>query len=41
VCGDFAVMLAFHAKLIDWDMGVVGILGKKPTAHGSTTPLTP
>ncbi len=29
VCGDFAVMLAFHAKLIDWDMGVVGILGKK------------
>jgi hypothetical protein len=33
VCGDYAVMLAFHAKLMGWDMGVVAILGKK--ADGS------
>ena len=29
VCGDFAVMLAFHAKLMGWDMGVVRIFAKK------------
>jgi len=33
VCGDYAVMLAFHAKLMGWDMGVVAVLGKK--ADGS------
>jgi len=33
VCGDYAVMLAFHAKLMGWDIGVVAVLGKK--ADGS------
>jgi prefoldin subunit 5 len=33
VCGDYAVMLAFHAKLMGWDMGVVAVLGRK--ADGS------
>jgi len=33
VCGDYAVMLAFHAKLVGWDMGVVAVLGRK--ADGS------
>jgi len=28
VCGDYAVMLALHAKLMGWDMGVITILGK-------------
>jgi hypothetical protein len=27
VCGDYAVMLHMHAKLKQWDMGVVGVLG--------------
>ena len=34
VCGDFAVMLAFHAKMMGWDMGVVGILGR--TSNGTS-----
>jgi len=29
VCGDYAVMLSFHAKLMGWDMGVVAVLGMK------------
>jgi len=33
VCGDYAVMLTLHAKLMGWDMGVVAVLGKK--ADGS------
>ena len=28
VCGDFAVMLAIHAKLRHWDMGIVAVLGQ-------------
>ncbi len=27
ICGDFATMLPFHAKIKDWDMGVVAIFG--------------
>ncbi len=27
VCGDFATMLSFHAKLRGWDMGVVAVFG--------------
>lgn len=27
VCGDFAMMLSFHAKLKGWDMGVVAVFG--------------
>lgn len=30
VCGDYAVMLAFRAKLKGWDMGVVVVLGYYP-----------
>lgn len=30
VCGDYAVMLAFHAKLKGWDMGVVTVVGHYP-----------
>lgn len=37
ICGDFAFMLALHAKLKHWDMGVVAIIGydeqHKPFAH--------
>ncbi|MEM3162529.1 MAG: hypothetical protein QW056_06040 [Candidatus Bathyarchaeia archaeon] len=30
VCGDYAVMLAYHAKLKGWDMGVVVVVGYYP-----------
>ena len=33
ICGDYAVMLALHAKLKGWDMGVVGIIGHKATGE--------
>jgi len=37
ICGDFAFMLALHAKLKHWDMGVVAIFGydekREPFAH--------
>lgn len=29
VCGDYAVMLALHAKLMGWDMGIVAVVGKR------------
>lgn len=31
VCGDFAVMLSQHAKLNNWDIGIVGIRGYTET----------
>jgi chaperonin cofactor prefoldin len=33
VCGDFAVMLAIHAKVKHWDMGVIGVWGYNRDTH--------
>jgi hypothetical protein len=29
ICGDFATMLSQHAKMNNWDMGVVAVFGRK------------
>lgn len=33
LCGDFAAMLAFHAKVKHWDMGVIGVFGYDRETH--------